>query len=140
MKYHLYKIYEIYLRSHKPFDCALYFTGELVFHDEVEYVKSAAEELQAIGVDIIIALGRSTFDINVNIATEVPGIDIVVGGDLNQFLYTGMILFPFISCDSNSEQSDGVTDNQMILNICRAYNFQQMSNHGVRSRKTYCIS
>ncbi|XP_072037100.1 5'-nucleotidase-like [Amphiura filiformis] len=66
-------------------------TGELLFHDEVEYVKTAVEALKDTGVDKIIVMGRSTYQIHKRIAEEVPGVDIVVGGDINEFLYTGMI-------------------------------------------------
>ncbi|XP_072037102.1 snake venom 5'-nucleotidase-like [Amphiura filiformis] len=62
-------------------------TGELIFHDEVEYVKTAVEILTGSGVNKIIVMGRSTFHIHKRIAEEVPGVDIVIGGDINEFLY-----------------------------------------------------
>lgn len=42
-----------------------------------------------IGIDIIIALGHSGFEVDKKIAQEVDGVDLVVGGHSNTFLYTG---------------------------------------------------
>ena len=41
------------------------------------------------GVDFIIGLGHSGFKVDKQIAKEVDGIDLVVGGHSNTFLYTG---------------------------------------------------
>ena len=46
--------------------------------------------LQHQGVDLIIALGHSGFHVDKVIAGQVEGIDIIVGGHTNTFLYNGM--------------------------------------------------
>lgn len=40
----------------------------------------------------IIAVGHAGFDVDKEIAKKVKGVDIVVGGHTNTFLYTGIIL------------------------------------------------
>jgi 5'-nucleotidase len=42
------------------------------------------------GINKIIALGHSGFTVDKNIALEVEGIDLVIGGHTNTFLYTGI--------------------------------------------------
>lgn len=44
------------------------------------------------GVNKIIALGHSGFTVDKNIAQKVKGVDVVVGGHTNTFLYTGILL------------------------------------------------
>ena len=61
----------------------------LVFLDEVEEVKKQVEQLTSEGVNKIIAVGHSGFDMDKTIAREVEGVDVVVGGHSNTFLYTG---------------------------------------------------
>lgn len=41
------------------------------------------------GVDIIIALGHSGYEMDLKIAKEVEDIDVVVGGHSHSFLFTG---------------------------------------------------
>lgn len=48
--------------------------------------------LTAMGVNKIIALGHSGFTVDKNIAQKVKGVDVVVGGHTNTFLYTGILL------------------------------------------------
>lgn len=59
------------------------------FLPEVESVKSAVDELKKLNINKIIATGHAGIDIDKKIAKEVDGIDIVVGGHTNTFLYTG---------------------------------------------------
>lgn len=44
------------------------------------------------GVNKIIALGHSGFTVDKDIARKVRGVDVVVGGHTNTFLYTGILL------------------------------------------------
>lgn len=44
------------------------------------------------GVNKIIALGHSGFAVDKNIAQKVKGVDVVIGGHTNTFLYTGILL------------------------------------------------
>ena len=41
------------------------------------------------GVDHIIALGHAGIDVDMEIAATIAGVDIVVGGHTNTFLYNG---------------------------------------------------
>jgi len=61
---------------------------QVVFTDEVEAVREEARALKESGVDIIIALGHSGYDIDRKLAREVPELDLVVGGHSHTFLYT----------------------------------------------------
>ena len=47
------------------------------------------EELKQQNINKIIAVGHARIDMNKRIAKEVDGVDIVVGGHTNTFLYTG---------------------------------------------------
>lgn len=47
------------------------------------------EQLEAMGVNKIIALGHSGFLVDQDIARRVRGVDVVVGGHSNTFLFTG---------------------------------------------------
>lgn len=53
------------------------------FHSE------EAEALKNKGVNIMIALGHSGYEVDMEIAKNCPLIDIVIGGHSNTFLYTG---------------------------------------------------
>lgn len=48
------------------------------------------DKLTALGVNKIIALGHSGFAVDKMIAKKVRGVDVVIGGHTNTFLYTGM--------------------------------------------------
>ena len=61
----------------------------LLFTDEIEAITAAVSELQNQGVNKIIALGHSGYDIDQQIAAKVCGIDAVVGAHTHTFLYTG---------------------------------------------------
>lgn len=49
------------------------------------------DKLTAMGVNKIIALGHSGFTVDKNIAQKVKGVDVVIGGHTNTFLYTGIL-------------------------------------------------
>uniref|UniRef100_A0A194APR8 Snake venom 5'-nucleotidase n=1 Tax=Sistrurus tergeminus TaxID=8757 RepID=A0A194APR8_SISTE len=61
----------------------------LEFRDEVEELQNHANKLTTLGVNKIIALGHSGFSEDQRIARKVKGVDVVVGGHTNTFLYTG---------------------------------------------------
>ncbi|XP_013921664.1 PREDICTED: snake venom 5'-nucleotidase-like, partial [Thamnophis sirtalis] len=61
----------------------------LEFKDEVEELQDQANKLTTLGVNKIIALGHSGFKEDQRIAQKVKGIDVVIGGHTNTFLYTG---------------------------------------------------
>lgn len=62
----------------------------LTFNDEVEALQLQVNKLEVLGYNKIIALGHSGFDVDQQIAKRVRGVDIVIGGHTNTFLYTGM--------------------------------------------------
>uniref|UniRef100_A0A8C1KUB6 5'-nucleotidase n=1 Tax=Cyprinus carpio TaxID=7962 RepID=A0A8C1KUB6_CYPCA len=61
----------------------------LQFEDEVAALQSQVDKLITLGVNKIIALGHSGFKVDQNIAKKVRGVDVVIGGHTNTFLYTG---------------------------------------------------
>lgn len=62
---------------------------EVIFLDEVTSIRREAKALKEQGVNILIALGHSGFDVDKRIAREVEDIDLVIGGHTNTFLYSG---------------------------------------------------
>ncbi|XP_005073717.1 5'-nucleotidase [Mesocricetus auratus] len=61
----------------------------LVFEDEITALQPEVDKLKTLNVNKIIALGHSGFEMDKLIAQKVKGVDIVVGGHSNTFLYTG---------------------------------------------------
>ncbi|KAM8953027.1 5'-nucleotidase [Pelodytes ibericus] len=61
----------------------------LVFEDEITDLQPQVDKLLTLGVNKIIALGHSGFETDKLIAEKVRGVDVVVGGHSNTFLYTG---------------------------------------------------
>ncbi|XP_069788337.1 5'-nucleotidase [Narcine bancroftii] len=61
----------------------------LIFKDEIQAVQREVDILVNQGIDKIIALGHSGFETDKLIAQKVRGVDVVVGGHSNTFLYTG---------------------------------------------------
>ncbi|XP_071323799.1 snake venom 5'-nucleotidase-like [Trachinotus anak] len=61
----------------------------LRFEDEVNTLQLHVDKLQTLGVNKIIALGHSGFTVDKEIAKKVRGVDVVIGGHSNTFLYTG---------------------------------------------------
>ncbi|KAL1781750.1 hypothetical protein HispidOSU_010282 [Sigmodon hispidus] len=61
----------------------------LVFEDEITALQPEVDKLKTLGINKIIALGHSGFEMDKLIAQKVKGVDIVVGGHSNTFLYTG---------------------------------------------------
>lgn len=62
------------------------------FTDEVEALQVQVDKLQTLGFNKIIALGHSGFAVDRDIAKRVRGVDVVIGGHTNTFLYTGTLL------------------------------------------------
>uniref|UniRef100_A0A8C4DDW2 5'-nucleotidase n=1 Tax=Dicentrarchus labrax TaxID=13489 RepID=A0A8C4DDW2_DICLA len=61
----------------------------LKFEDEVKALQVQVDKLKTLGYNKIIALGHSGFDVDRKIAKYVRGVDVVIGGHTNTFLYTG---------------------------------------------------
>ncbi len=64
----------------------------LMFEDEVEALQTQVDKLKTLGHNKIIALGHSGFDVDKDIAKRVRGVDVVIGGHTNTFLYTGIFI------------------------------------------------
>ncbi|KAM3871235.1 snake venom 5'-nucleotidase-like [Diretmus argenteus] len=61
----------------------------LMFEDEVKALQVQVDKLRTLGYNKIIALGHSGFEVDKDIAKRVRGVDVVIGGHTNTFLYTG---------------------------------------------------
>ncbi|XP_060947416.1 5'-nucleotidase [Limanda limanda] len=61
----------------------------LVFEEEVDALQPHVDKLLTLGVNKIIALGHSGFTKDQDIARRLRGVDVVIGGHTNTFLYTG---------------------------------------------------
>ena len=66
--------------------------SNLQFHDEITKVQEEVNRLKNAGVNKIIALGHSGYGLDKELAKAVDGVDIVVGGHTDTFLYTGNLL------------------------------------------------
>jgi 5'-nucleotidase/UDP-sugar diphosphatase len=62
-------------------------TGDMQFLDQHEAARRAVDELKEQGADIIVAITHSGVDEDRELAREVPGIDIIVGGHSETALY-----------------------------------------------------
>ena len=68
-------------------DCGT--TGSVVFKNILEEVQREVDILLEQGVDHIIALGHAGIDVDKEVAATIAGVDIVVGGHSDTFLYSG---------------------------------------------------
>lgn len=64
-------------------------TGNLKFEDEAQALQREVNLLIDQGIDKIIAVGHSGYGVDLDIAKKVNGIDVIVGGHTETFLYTG---------------------------------------------------
>lgn len=63
--------------------------NDVEYIDEVIAMKEEVTKLQNQGIKIIIGLGHSGFSRDLEIAREVDGLDLVIGGHTNTFLWNG---------------------------------------------------
>ncbi|KAJ8023887.1 5'-nucleotidase [Holothuria leucospilota] len=61
----------------------------LIFSDEISSVQAEADKMITAGVNKIIALGHAGYDLDLEMARNTVGIDVIVGGHSDTFLYTG---------------------------------------------------
>ena len=64
-------------------------SGGTVFEEEVSAVQKEVDKLIEEGIDKIIGLGHSGYQKDLEVAANVRGIDLIVGGHTDTFLYTG---------------------------------------------------
>lgn len=60
----------------------------------MEALQVQVNKLETLGYNKIIALGHSGFNVDQQIAKRVRGVDVVIGGHTNTFLYTGISDYP----------------------------------------------
>lgn len=63
--------------------------GKIVLNNEIKSLKKEVEKLKSNGVEFIIALGHSGLEMDRQVAREVDGVDVVVGGHSHTYLITG---------------------------------------------------
>lgn len=63
--------------------------NDVEYSDEIVALNEEVENLQSQGIKIIIALGHSGFRRDLEIAEGVEGLDLVIGGHTNTFLWNG---------------------------------------------------
>ena len=66
-------------------------TGNVKFTDELTAVQAEADKMMADGVNKIIAVGHQGFSHDRDMASSLRGVDVIVGGHSNTFLYTGIL-------------------------------------------------
>jgi len=69
--------------------------------DEVTAVQEEVDQLISRGVTKIIALGHAGFGVDKDIAEQVKGVDVVIGGHTNTFLYSGRLLANYLRLCQN---------------------------------------
>jgi len=62
-------------------------TGDVQFLDQHEAARQAVDELKEQGADVIVAISHSGVDEDRELAQDVPGIDVIVGGHCHTALY-----------------------------------------------------
>jgi len=62
-------------------------TGDVQFLDQHETARQAVDELKKQGADVIVGITHSGVDEDRELAREVPGIDVIVGGHTHDALY-----------------------------------------------------
>lgn len=61
-------------------------TGDIEFHDVIQYVRGASEALDAAGVDKIILLSHIGYTVDLDVAAALPLVDVIVGGHSHTLL------------------------------------------------------
>ena len=63
----------------------------MTFIDVIASVRAEVADLQSRGVSKIVALGHAGFRMDQKVAA-IDGVDVVVGGHTDTFLYTGLVI------------------------------------------------
>ncbi|XP_030854118.1 5'-nucleotidase [Strongylocentrotus purpuratus] len=64
-------------------------SGECIFYPEIERIQIEVDAFRQAGINKIIAVGHSGIKTDLEIARMVEGVDVVIGGHTDTFLYTG---------------------------------------------------
>ena len=98
--------------------------GEVKFEDSLSAAEEAVQQLHNAGADLIIALTHSGLDEDKQLAREVDGVDLIVGGHCHTLLAE-----PIFENETLIVQTGSLLENMGILQL--AYN---RSNHSLRLR------
>ncbi|KAI3364632.1 hypothetical protein L3Q82_011417 [Scortum barcoo] len=99
----------------------------LQFEDEVSALQPQVDKLQTLGVNKIIALGHSGFTVDQEIARKVRGVDVVIGGHSNTFLFTGKA--PSIEVPAGPYPFMVQSDDGRQVPVVQAYAFGKYLGH-----------
>ncbi|KAL4649026.1 5'-nucleotidase isoform X1 [Arapaima gigas] len=101
----------------------------LLFQDEIEALQIQVDKLTTMGVNKIIALGHSGFATDKEIAKKVKGVDVVIGGHTNTFLYPGKKTPPSTEVPAGSYPFIVKSDNGRNVPVVQAYAFGKYLGH-----------
>lgn len=62
--------------------------NNITFTAEITALQSAVNDLQTQGIDKIVALTHLGYDVDLNVAHVITGVDVIIGGHSHTFLYT----------------------------------------------------
>ncbi|KAM4529430.1 5'-nucleotidase [Fundulus diaphanus] len=99
----------------------------LHFLDEVSSLQPEVDKLTALGVNKIIALGHSGFTVDRLIAKKVRGVDVVIGGHTNTFLYTGTP--PSVETKAGDYPYVELSEDGRSVPVVQAYAFGKYLGH-----------
>lgn len=97
------------------------FTGKIEYIDELIALSEEVKNLKQQNVDMIIALGHANIAKVIEIATEVDGIDLVINGRKNVYLWNGTIVH-----DSLTEKDSDFTVKQQsgkVVQIVQSHSY-----------------
>lgn len=84
--------------------------GALDISDEISALQTEIDRLKADGINKIIVLGTSGLQKETEIAQNVEGVDVIIGADHHQFLYTGKF---------KEFTQENITENTFMINLKR---------------------
>lgn len=103
--------------------------GKLVISDELEAVTKEAERLYNNGVKIILGLGHSGYQKDMEIAEKVPHIDAVIGGHTHSFLYSGERKNPSNNIIEGDYPTIVTKSNGKLAAVVQAYAYTKYLGH-----------
>ena len=71
-------------------------SGNLKFLDEIQSIKEEVENLKAQGVKILIGLGHAGYPKDMEIAKNIPDLDLIIGAHTHTFLYNDKNKLPSV--------------------------------------------
>ncbi|KAJ6647255.1 Protein 5NUC, partial [Pseudolycoriella hygida] len=105
----------------------LAFQNTVDYFDEIPSINSEAERLKNTGVNIIIALGHSGYDKDMEIGVKCPLVDVVIGGHSHSFLYTGQA--PDIDAAIGPYPTTVTKENGVKVPVVQAYAYTKYLGH-----------